>query len=29
MDDRQRDLDRRIRRAQRQICLRNLWDFKS
>lgn len=28
MDDRQRDLDRRIRRAQRQIFLRALWDFR-
>lgn len=28
MDDRQRDLDRRIRRAQRQMFLRALWDFK-
>jgi len=28
MDDRQRDLDRRIRRAQRQMLLKGLWDFK-
>jgi hypothetical protein len=26
MDDRQRDLNRRIRRAQRQELLRNLWE---
>lgn len=28
MDDRQRDLDRRIRRAQRQMFLKALWDSK-
>lgn len=28
MDDRQRDLDRRIRRAQRQMFLRGLWEHK-
>jgi len=28
MDDRQRDLDRRIRRVQRQELFRNLWEAK-
>jgi hypothetical protein len=28
MDDRQRDLDRRIRRAQRQEFFRNLWEAR-
>lgn len=28
MDDRQRDLDRRIRRAQRQMFLRGVWEYK-
>lgn len=28
MDDRQRDLDRRIRRAQRQELLRNIWEAR-
>ena len=28
MDDRQRDLDRRIRRVQRQELFRNLWEAR-
>ena len=28
MDDRQREIDRRIRRAQRQLLLKALWDYK-
>lgn len=29
MDDRQRDLDRRIRRAQRREFMRNLWEARA